>query len=97
MLFLHASPNQFKNLLNQNRNSNGGSKNKIRLPALDFKKEKQTIKEALSNSGKRIKFMAKVATKAHFEETIRKKPYVLHISCHGVKLAVKNQAMTLYN
>ena len=37
------------------------------------------------NSGKRIKLLSKVATKTHFEEAIRKKPLVLHISCHGVK------------
>lgn len=56
------------------------------LPALDFKKEKQTIKDALTSSGKRINFQSKVATKANFEETIRRKPLVLHISCHGVKI-----------
>ena len=55
------------------------------VPTLDTGKEKQTIKESLSQSGKMIKFLSRVATKSNFEETIRQKPTVLHISCHGVK------------
>ena len=55
------------------------------VPALDFCKEKETIKSSLVQSGKQIKFLSRVATRANFEDTMGKRPTVLHISCHGVK------------
>ena len=43
----------------------------MKLEPLDFRKEKLTIKDALTDSGKSITFQSKVATKVHFEETLR--------------------------
>ena len=56
------------------------------MPAdtLDYKQEAKNIKDALRESGMQITYYRKVATTANFEETIRKQPKVLHISCHGV-------------
>ena len=57
MLFLHASPNLYKQLLQQDQRSADGKKHqKMKLPALDFRKEKKTIKNALTQSGKKIRF-----------------------------------------
>lgn len=79
-MFLHASPNMHRVPLKM--------KNKEALslvPPLDFLREAKTIKEALDESGRQINFQGKVATLQHFEEIIRKKPTVLHISCHGTR------------
>ena len=51
---------------------------------LDFRKEAKTIKSALRESGMQVMYCSKVATKANFEETIRKQVQGLHISCHGI-------------
>ena len=54
MLFLHASPNLYKQLLQ--KPEDGKKHQKINAAALDFRKEKQTIKNALTQSGKRLRF-----------------------------------------
>lgn len=53
-------------------------------PTLDFIKEEDNIKMALRNSKKSIGFLSKVATKENFEQTVRRAPKILHISCHGI-------------
>ena len=44
-----------------------------------------------------MNFFSKVATKDSFEETIRRAPRVLHISCHGIRLKDRSSALLFEN
>ena len=54
-------------------------------PQLNFKKEQNTIKGALTESGQSINYKSMVATKDNFVATIHSAPKVIHISCHGIR------------
>ena len=82
MVFLHASPNILKDF-DLDRQKFGSNV----PPPLDFKKEQWVIKQTLIDSGYKIKFKARVATKEAFQKTIFDAPQVLHISCHGTAMA----------
>lgn len=56
LFFLHASPNQYKNLLDSSTDAEDDKSVSISVPALDFCKEKRTIKDCLEASRKAINF-----------------------------------------
>ena len=65
---------------------------------MNFIQEEDNIKKALNLSYQRVLFESKVATLENFEETLRKRPKILHISCHGKHIEErksKNRAMGL--
>lgn len=82
LMFLHSSPNLYKDFAFDSTGRKAG----FQVPmALDFLTESGTIKDALTESQQTINYQGKVATKENFELMIRKKPKVLHISCHGLR------------
>jgi len=77
ILFLHASP------IAVSLESHGQDKQLfLHLPHLDFKKEAQTIKNALEASNKQIAFRGQVATRTNIEATLHRRPNAVHILCH---------------
>ena len=80
IVFLHASP-----IIQKDFDAIGKKEGFMSPPALNFQKEAEIIKEALKESGQKIIYQSKVATKDNFEQIINKEPRVLHISCHGIK------------
>lgn len=80
----------------QSKSKDGFSKGYQAPPILNFKAEADEIKKAIKKSGLQIVYQSKVATKINFEQTIRKNPKVIHISCHGIRLEIaKPQQMAI--
>ena len=90
IVFLHASPMVFNDYdistSVEAAGENGLSKGYQAVPALDFRKEAEQIKKAIKNSGLRVVYESQIATRDNFERTIRNKPKIIHISCHGLKI-----------
>ncbi len=83
IVFLHASPLVFNDY---DISTNGMSKGYTAVPQLNFRQEASQIKKAIKDSGLEVIYESKIATRENFERTIRKKPKIIHISCHGLKL-----------
>ena len=62
LIFLHGSPNIYKDF-----DAVGKKEGFMVPPALNFLREEDTIKDALKESGQKILYQSKVATKDNFE------------------------------
>ena len=78
--FVYASPLIIKEKKNVN-----GKEIIVRSTPIEFKKEEKTIKSAIVESEKSIRFKSMVATTENFGEMLELEPKILHISCHGIR------------
>ena len=64
--------------------------------ALNFKNEAANIKKAIKDSGRKISFKHRVATREALTDALRDAPTILHISCHGM-ISEKGKYLILEN
>ena len=59
------------------------------LAQLDFMKEQKNIKYMMKESHTQLAFKSTVATRYKFIQMLSQNPKILHISCHGLKIDLK--------